>query len=599
MAAQMQRKSSATVEPPVTVRSLSEAIGVKANELMRKFMQLTNDLITINAVLEDEAAIELAMEFGVELTVQYERTAEDDMMDSFDAPEGVSENQLLRPPVVTILGHVDHGKTSLLDYIRKADVVSTESGGITQHIGAYTVEHDGKKIAFVDTPGHEAFTAMRARGANVTDIAVVVVAADDGVMPQTREAISHAKAAGVHIVVALNKSDLPGAEANTLRILNELSQEGLIPEEYGGEVPVIRTSAISGKGVDVLLANLATIAEIYEFKANPARAATGTCLESSLSEGRGVVATVLVQDGTLKVGDVVVCGDAYGRVRALTDDKGRSIDQAGPSTPVEVSGLDAVPTAGEKFAVVDDIIRARSIAETRRDRSRGTSLVMPKTITLENLYTRMNEQKVKSLNLIIKADVQGSLEALVKELDKLANDEVPIRILHKGVGGIGESDILLANASEAIVIGFRVAPEDRAMSLAEEKSIDIRRYDIIYQVADEVKLAIEGRLEPEIKEVFLGRAVVRQVFKISRGSVGSVAGCFVTQGVIERSGQARIIRDGREIYKGSIEALKRFKDDVREVRENFECGIKIARFDDIKPDDVIEAYRIDVIKRTL
>lgn len=598
-AAVAQKKSSATVEPPVTVRDLSEAIGVKANELMRKFMQLTNQLVTINAVLEDEAAIELAMEFGVELTIAHARTAEDEMLESIGAPEGAPEDLRQRPPVVTILGHVDHGKTSLLDYIRKANVVASESGGITQHIGAYTVEHDGKPITFVDTPGHEAFTAMRARGANVTDVAVVVVAADDGVMPQTREAISHAKAAGVHIVVALNKIDLPGAEANVLRILNELSQEGLIPEEYGGDVPVVRTSAVSGRGVDELLATLATIAEVYEFKANPDRPATGTCLEASLSEGRGVVATVLVQDGTLRVGDVVVCGDAFGRVRALMDDKGRALTEAGPSTPVELSGLDAVPTAGEKFAVVDDIIRARSIAETRRDRTRGSTLVMPKAITLENLYSRMSEQKVKSLNLILKADVQGSLEALVKELDKLQNDEVPIRILHKGVGGIGESDVLLADASEAIIIGFRVAPEDRAMSLAEEKSIDIRRYDIIYQVADEVKQAIEGRLEPEIKEVHLGRAVVRQVFKISRGGVGSVAGCFVTQGVIERSAQARIIREGREIYKGTIEALKRFKDDVREVRENFECGIKVSRFDDIKTDDVIEAYRIDVIKRTL
>ena len=598
------RKTSAVVEPPLTLRAISEAIGIKANQLMRKLMDLTGELYTINATLDEEAAMELALEFGVDLTVAYEETAEDQFDQLLEVArdrdaEDASAHLEPRPPIVTILGHVDHGKTSLLDYIRKANVVSSETGGITQHIGAYQVEQDGRKITFVDTPGHEAFTAMRARGANVTDIAVVVVAADDGVMPQTREAIAHAKAAGVQIVVALNKFDLPGADANINRILGELSNEGLIPEEYGGEVPVVRTSALSGLGVDDLLANLAAIAEVYEYKADPTRAATGTCLESELSEGRGVIATVLVQDGTIRVGDAVACGEGFGRVRALTDDKGRTIQEAGPSTPVEISGLDSVPTAGEKFAVLQDIGQAREVAQTRRTRSRGASLVEPKAVTLENLYSKMAEQKIKSLNVILKADVQGSLEALLKEIEKLENDEVPVRVLLKGVGGITESDVMLADASEAIVIGFRVAPEDRAISLADEKKIDIRRYDIIYQVSDEIKQAIEGRLEPEIKEVHLGRAVVRQVFKISRGGAGTVAGCFVTQGVIERSAQARLIREGREVYKGSIEALRRFKDDVREVRENFECGIKITRYDDIKVDDVIEAYRIEIIRRTL
>jgi translation initiation factor IF-2 len=437
---------------------------------------------------------------------------------------------------------------------------------------------------------------MRARGANVTDIVVLVVAADDGVMPQTQEAIAHAKAAEVPIIIALNKIDLPNVNLN--KIYGELSQQDLAPEEYGGQTPVVKTSALTGLGIDELLEMIGLVAETYcDLKARPARAATGTCLEALISEGRGAVARVLVQDGTLHVGDVMVCGDGYGRVRALYDDQGRSVEEAGPSTPVEVSGLDAVPTAGEKFAVIDDISQAREIAEDRRERSRGTSLGDRQAITLENLYDKMAERKVKSLNLILKADVQGSLEALTKELGKLENPEVPIRILLKGVGGISESDILLADASQAIVICFRVVPDDRAMAMADEKKIDVRRYDIIYQVTDEIKKAVEGMLVPEIKEVHLGRAVVRQMFKISK--VGTVAGCFVTQGTIERSSKARLIRDGREIYKGSLEALKRFKDDVKEVREGFECGIKIANFDDVKVDDTIEAYRVDVIRRTL
>jgi translation initiation factor IF-2 len=591
------RKTRTEIEPPISVRTLSEAIGIKANELLRKLMGM-GQMATINANLDDELAMMLAMEFGVELEVVRPRTAEDELMESL-APDRESENLAPRPPVITILGHVDHGKTSLLDRIRKSNVVEHESGGITQHIGAYQVEYNGKPIAFVDTPGHEAFTAMRARGANVTDIVVLVVAADDGVMPQTVEAIAHAKAAEVPIVVALNKIDLPNVEsaANVNKIYGELSQQGLNPVEWGGDVEVVRTSATSGQGIPELLATLEAIADLHDLKADPTRPASGTCLEASLSEGRGVVATVLVQDGTLRVGDALVCGDGYGRVRALFDDRGRSIEQAGPSTPVEISGLDVVPTAGETFAVLDDIARAREIAEARRTRTRDAAQAERQTVTLENLYNRMAEQKVKNLNLIIKADVQGSIEALTKELEKLENTEVPIRILLKGVGGITESDILLADASQAIVIGFRVAPEDRAIAQAEEKKIEIRRYDIIYQVTDDIKKAVEGLLVPEIKEVHLGRAVVRQVFKISK--VGSVAGCFVTQGVIERGSKVRLIREGREIYKGTLEALKRFKDDVKEVPQNFECGIKIGNFDDVKVDDVIEAYRIDVIRRTL
>ena len=591
------RKSRAAVEPPITIRNLSEVIGIKANELLRKLMAL-GQMATINTSLDDDLATMLSMEFGVELEIVHERTAEDELMESL-SPDVASENLVPRPPVITILGHVDHGKTSLLDRIRKSKVVESESGGITQHIGAYQVEYNDKPITFVDTPGHEAFTAMRARGANVTDIVVLVVAADDGVMPQTVEAIAHAKAAEVPIVVALNKIDLPNVDAasNINKIYGELSQQGLHPVEWGGDVEVVKTSAATGAGISDLLATLETIAELHELKADPARPASGTCLEASLSEGRGVLTTVLVQEGTLHVGDVIVCGDGYGRVRALFDDHGHVIESAGPSTPVEISGLDVVPTAGETFAATEDISQAREIAEARRVRARDAAQAERQAVTLENLYSKMAEQKVKNLNLIIKADVQGSIEALTKELEKLENAEVPIRVLLKGVGGISESDIILADASQAIVIGFRVAPEDRAITMAEEKNIEIRRYDIIYQVTDDIKKAVEGLLVPEIKEVHLGRAVVRQVFKISK--IGAVAGCFVTQGVIERASKVRLIREGREIYKGAIEALKRFKDDVKEVPQNFECGIKISNFDDVKSDDVIEAYRVDVIRRTL
>ncbi len=590
---QQQRKDHAEIEAPITVRSLSEAIGVKANQIMTLLFS-QGIAVRINDSLPEQTALELALEFGVDLTIVHERTAEDDLLDAF-VDETVEGDKRPRAPIITILGHVDHGKTSLLDKIRKSDVAAHESGGITQHIGAYQVVHNGHAITFLDTPGHEAFTSMRARGANVTDIVVLVVAADDGVMPQTLEAISHAKAADVPIIVALNKVDLPNINFN--RIFGELSQHGLVPEEYGGDTLVVKTSAHTGAGIPELLENLLLIAELKEFKGNVNRPAVGTCLESQISEGRGVVATMLIQDGTLKIGDVIVCGDGYGRVRAMFNHRGEPVEEAGPSMPVEVNGLDSVPEAGEKFAVLPDLSKAREISETRKTRSREQDRSERSSVTLENLFDRMNEQRVRSLNIILKADVQGSLEALTKELDKLENTEIPIRILHRAVGGISESDVQLADASQAIIIGFRVAPEDRAMSLADDKKIDIRRYDIIYQVTDEVKKAIEGMLVPEIKETHLGRAAVRQVFKISK--VGTVAGCFVTQGTIERSAKIRLLRDGREIYKGSLEALKRFKDDVKEVREGFECGIRVSNYDDLKTDDIIEAYKIEEIRRTL
>ena len=596
---QVVRKTHAVIEPPITVRTLSESIGVKASDILRKLMSVAGLGVTINSTLDEDTALEMALEFGVELEIQHERTAEEEMLDILDDESEVDATTLQpRPPVITILGHVDHGKTSLLDKIRKANVVASESGGITQHIGAYQIVHNDQPITFVDTPGHEAFTAMRARGANVTDIVVLVVAADDGVMPQTVEAIAHAKAAEVPVVVALNKIDLPNVEsqANITKIYSELATQGLNPSEWGGETDVIRTSTHTGRGLDDLLSTLEILAETLELKANPERPATGTCLESSISEGRGVVASVLVREGTLKIGDVVACGESFGRVRALFNDNGRPVNEAPPSTPVEISGLDSVPVAGEKFAVLEDIGRARDVAETRRSRVRSSGTDR-QALTLENVYSRMAEQKVNYLNLIIKADVQGSLEAIVKELDKLKNDEVPIRILHKAVGGIADSDVMLAEASDAIIVGFRVTPDDRARALADEKRIDLRRYDIIYQVTDEIKKAVEGLLIPDTKEQILGAAVVREVFKISK--VGTIAGCYVTRGVVERGAKVRLYRDQTEIYKGAIDSLKRHRDEAKEVREGFECGIKITNYDDIKVDDIIEIFKIEVIRRTL
>ena len=592
------RKHRAEIEPPVTIRNLSEAIGIKANELLRKLMAM-GQMVTINTTLDDDMATMLAMEFGIELAVIHERTAEDELLDSL-VPPTEAEDLVPRPPVITILGHVDHGKTSLLDRIRKSNVVESESGGITQHIGAYQVEHNGKPITFVDTPGHEAFTAMRARGANVTDIVVLVVAADDGVMPQTVEAIAHAKAAEVPIVVALNKIDLPNVDtaANINKIYGELSQQGLHPVEWGGDIEVVKTSTVTGQG-----------------HPRPAGHARGH-RRPPRAQGRPHPPGHRHLPGGLALRGPRRPRHRAGagrnpprrrrhRLRRRLRPGSRPVQRSGPldrpGRPVHPgrrspASTSCPPPARPSRSSTTSPGPARS-PRPAGVRARDAAQAERQTVTLENLYNKMAEQKVKTLNLIIKADVQGSIEALTKELEKLDNAEVPIRILLKAVGGISESDILLADASQAIVIGFRVAPEDRAITAAEDKKIEIRRYDIIYQVTDDIKKAVEGLLVPEIKEVHLGRAVVRQVFKISK--VGAVAGCFVTQGTIERAAKVRLIREGREIYKGTIEALKRFKDDVKEVPQNFECGIKIGNFDDIKTDDVIEAYRIDIIRRTL
>ncbi len=593
------RANHVCVESPVTVRNLSQAAGIKSSEIQRKLMAL-NIMATINSTLDDDTAQMLGMEFGVELEIRKPPSIEDQL--SAQTTQDQPEDLLPRPPVVTFLGHVDHGKTSLLDSLRKSNVVASESGGITQHIGAYQVQHQDKRVTFLDTPGHEAFTAMRARGANVTDIVVLVVAADDGVMPQTEEAVSHAKAAGVPIVVAVNKVDLPNA--NVQRAMQQLSSLGLLPIQWGGDTEFVETSATTRRGLDTLLENIITTAELHELTANPNKPAVGTCLEASLHETRGVLATFLVSEGTLQRGDLVLCGQAYGRVKAMVDDRERPLREAGPATPVVISGLDLVPAAGDKFLVMGDLDSARQVSEQRRNRQREESLAQNRHVTLETLMTRMTEEKIKELRMIVRADVRGSIEAINKELTKLEHSEVQVRILHASVGGITESDVILADASDAVIVGFHVVPDEGARSLAEEKGVEIRRYEIIYQLTDDIRKSLEGMLSPELHELELGRALVQQVFKLSR--VGVVAGCRVLQGVVERTGKVRLIRDGRVIYpepgsgkEAGISSLKRVKDDAREVREGFECGIKIAGYDDIKEGDIIEVYKIQETQRTL
>jgi translation initiation factor IF-2 len=501
--------------------------------------------------------------------------------------------------VITFLGHVDHGKTSLLDRIIGIDVVSGESGGITQHIRAYSIEKGKRRISFVDTPGHEAFTEMRARGANVTDIAVLVVAADDGVMPQTEEAISHARAAEVPIVVALNKIDLPGV--NVDRVYQGLSTNELLPSEWGGDVEVVKTSATKGTGIDELLETLLTVAELHEYKANPNRPAVGTCLEAQQEADRGIVAKVLVQNGTLHVGDVVVCGQAHGRVKAMYDtlDEGRRVTEAGPSIPVNITGLDVAPSAGSRFYVLDDIARAREIAHDRAEHERAAMLGATgfHHVTLENLFDRLeHSSEVQTLNIILRADVRGSIEAIEKEFSKLEHPEVRIKLLQRSVGGITEADVTLAHASDAIIIGFNVVPDEKARTLAEQTGVQIRRYDVIYKITDDLRLALEGMLKPEEREVELGRALVQQVFKISR--VGTVAGCRVLSGTVERSSRARVIRDSTIIGDYALDTLRREKDDAKEVREGYECGIKLAGFNDVKEGDLFEVYKVEEVHRT-
>ena len=591
------RKDRVTIQLPCSIRELSEAAGVPASEIQRILMN-EGVMATINAMMDPDMTEVVAAELGINIDFTQAVSLEDQFLADLEPAEDDSDQRVERPPVITFLGHVDHGKTSLLDRIIGIDVVSGESGGITQHIRAYTIDKNGRKISFVDTPGHEAFTEMRARGANVTDIAVLVVAADDGVMPQTEEAISHARAAGVPIVVALNKIDLPGI--NLDRVYQGLSQNELQPSEWGGDIEVVKTSATKGTGIDQLLETLLTVAELHEYTANPNRPAVGTCLEAQQESERGIVCKVLVQNGTLRPGDVVVSGQAYGRVKAMYDtlDANRRLSEAGPSVPVNLTGLNVAPSAGSRFYVLDDIAKAREIAESRAAQERTMDLGAGgfQHVTLENLFDRLDlSGEIQTLNVILRADVRGSIEAIVKEFSKLEHPEVKIKLLQKSVGGVTEADVTLAHASDAIIIGFNVVPDENARSRADATGVQIRRYDVIYKITDDLKLALEGMLKPEEREVELGRALVQQVFKISR--VGTIAGCRVLSGIVARDGRARIIRDSTIIGDYALDTLRREKDDAKEVREGYECGIKLAGFNDIKEGDLLEVYRVEEVSR--
>ena len=580
------RKTNATIQVPCNVRAFSEAIGLPASEVLKKLLAFGMSTMPSMASALDRDTVELlAAELGVQLDIKTAEDLEKELLAGFDATDEDPTLRASRAPVVTFLGHVDHGKTSLLDRILGMNVASRESGGITQHMRAYTVQRNGHPITFVDTPGHEAFTQMRARGANVTDCAVIVVAADDGVMPQTEEAISHARAANVPIVVCINKIDLPGA--NVDRIYQQLAANELLPTEWGGETEVVKTSAVTGAGMDELLDTLLTIAELHDLRANHERSAAGVCLDASIHEGRGVVACLLVQKGTLKVGDAIVCGESSGNVKVMHDTLlRRKIAEAGPSVPVFVSGLDVAPGPGDRFQVVDSIALAREVAVKRSSISRHSTLVSaPVHVTFENLLDRLGTQKTPTLNLILRADVRGSIEAILKELQKLDHPEVKIRVLQATVGGVTEADVQLADASDAVIIGFNVVPDERARSLAEDLGVQVRRYEIIYQVTDDLRQGLEGMLAPEKREATLGRAVVQRTYSISR--LGVIAGCRVISGIIARNGRLRIIRDSRIVGEYGIDSLKREKDDAREVRDGLECGIKLAGFNDIKEGDIL------------
>ena len=588
------------IKAPFTIKDLSAATGVKASEIIKKLF-LEGVMANVNSPIESEQAQEVMMHWNIELDVEERASAEEAVKEEFAEREMTDEKP--RPPVVTILGHVDHGKTSLLDRIRSAKVAEGEAGGITQATSAFRVPlevgGDEKTVVFLDTPGHEAFTSMRARGANVTDIVVLVVAADDGVMPQTVESINHAKAAGVPIVVALNKIDKPEAtEQNIQRVLGQLAEHELNPTEWGGDTEVIKTSAETGQGVDELLETLDYQAQLLEITADFGGPARGTVVESEFQEGRGPVINALIHDGELHVGDFVVCGPAYGRVRDIVDDRGKKLKEAGPAMPVQLSGLSELPDAGEKFYIVDSLKKAQEAAEQRAGRDREKDLAQPKAVTLESMLGKMKEGEVKQLRVIIKADVQGSVDVLRKAAEEIENEEVRVRVLHAAVGGIAESDVTLAEASEAVIIGFNVIPSSKARKDAEAKNIEIRTYQVIYDIMDDLKKAAEGLLEPELREEVLGHAEVREVFKITK--VGAVAGCYVTDGTIERNALIRVTRDDIVIEQNRVlEQLKRFKDDVKEVRNGQECGMKIVGYDDIKTGDIIECYRMKEVKRTL
>ncbi|HWT71128.1 MAG TPA: translation initiation factor IF-2, partial [Oxalicibacterium sp.] len=575
----------------ITVAELAHQMSVKASEVIKQLMKL-GQMVTINQVLDQETAMIVVEEMG--------HTAHAAKLDDPEAlltggEEHTDAEQLPRAPVVTVMGHVDHGKTSLLDYIRRAKVASGEAGGITQHIGAYHVETPRGMITFLDTPGHEAFTAMRARGAKATDIVILVVAADDGVMPQTKEAIAHAKAAGVPLVVAINKIDKQGA--NPDRVSQELIAEQVVPEEYGGDSPFVPVSAKTGQGIDSLLEQVLLQAEVLELKAPVDAPARGLVVEAKLDKGRGPVATILVQAGTLKRGDVVLAGSAYGRVRAMLDENGKAISEAGPSIPVEIQGLTEVPNAGEEVVVMTDERKAREIGLFRQGKFRDVKLAKQQAAKLENMFENMGEGEVKNLPLIIKTDVQGSQEALVGSLQKLSTSEVRVQVVHAAVGGISESDVNLAVASKAVIIGFNARADASARKLAEANGVDIRYYNIIYDAVDEIKAAMSGMLAPEKREQALGLVEIRQVILVSK--VGAIAGCYVLEGLVRRGASVRLLRDNVVVWTGELDSLKRFKDDVKEVKSGFECGLTLKNFNDIKEGDQLEVFEVQEVARTL
>lgn len=587
IAAERAKKPQIVVKIPdeIVVSDLAAMLKMTAAEVVKKLFSL-GVMATVNQVIDYDTAAIVATELGAKAEKEVVVTIEDRIIDdSDDSAEDLSP----RDPVVVVMGHVDHGKTSLLDAIRHTDVTATEAGGITQHIGAYRVDLNGQKITFLDTPGHAAFTSMRARGAQATDIAVLVVAADDGIMPQTIEAINHAKAAGVDIIVAINKMDKPGA--TTDRIMQQLTEYDLIPEEWGGDTICVPVSALTKMNIDKLLESILLVAEMKELKANPNRAAKGIVIEARLDKNRGPIATLLVQNGTLHSSDIIVAGTSVGRVRVMVDDKGRKVKEAGPSVPVEIMGLAEAPQAGDAFDAVSDERLARELVEQRKQKQKEEQFKSFEKVTLENLFSSLKEGELKELDIIVKADVQGSVEAVKQSLEKLSNDEVRVKIIHGGVGAINESDVMLANASNAIIVGFNVRPDPVAAQNAERDGVDIRCYRIIYDCIDEIEAAIKGMLAPKFREVQQGRAEVRQVVKIS--SVGNIAGCYVLSGKVTRNSKIRVVRDGIVITEDEISSLRRFKDDVKEVAQNFECGIGLAKFNDIKEGDIFEAFTIE------
>ncbi|MFB5281484.1 translation initiation factor IF-2 [Peribacillus sp. Hz7] len=581
--------SKITFYESLTVQELAKKLHREPSEIIKKLFML-GVMATINQTLDKDAIELIAAEYGVEVE-------EEIRVDLTDLESLVTEDEEAdlqeRPAVVTIMGHVDHGKTTLLDSIRKTKVTEGEAGGITQHIGAYQVNVNDKKITFLDTPGHAAFTTMRARGAQVTDITIIVVAADDGVMPQTVEAISHAKAAEVPIIVAVNKMDKPAA--NPDRVMQELTEHGLVPEDWGGDTIFVPISAKQGDGIDSLLEMILLVSEVEEYKANPTRRANGTVIEAQLDKGRGSVATLLVQNGTLKIGDPIVVGNTFGRVRAMVNDLGRRVKEAGPSTPVEITGLNEVPQAGDRFIVFEDEKTARQVGETRAQRQLVSQRNEGSRVTLDTLFEQMKQGDIKELNIILKADVQGSAEALAASLQKIEVEGAKVKIIHSGVGAITESDIILATASNAIVIGFNVRPDVNAKRAAESENVDVRLHRIIYKVIEEIESAMKGMLDPEFEEKIIGQAEVRTTFKVSK--IGTIAGSYVIEGKITRDSGVRLIREGVVVFEGEIDALKRFKDDVKEVATNYECGITIKNYNDIKEGDIIEAYVMEEIER--